>query len=80
MIHFNSSFVVVVSAGLPVNLQMGATLSDIQQDMSGLDSSLDYEIPENIRKLHQLALQYVSQVSRFGRVWGSSKWIIMVSY
>lgn len=48
---------------LPVHLQVGVSMSGIQQDTDSLDTSLDYEIPEKIRMMHQLALQYVNQVS-----------------
>ena len=31
-------------------------------DMTGIDTGLDYETPEKIKLLHQLALQHVHQV------------------
>jgi hypothetical protein len=39
--------------GLPENLP---------HELNSLDMNLDYETPEKIRRLHQLALQLVDQV------------------
>ncbi len=64
-----NSFCVVTD--LSVSLQMTGPVSG--GDGTGvcdLDSSsgLDRDMPENIKKLHQLALQYVGQVGIVGQV------------
>lgn len=46
--------------GVPVNFPMGLPDS-LPHDLSNLDTSFDYEIPEKIRMLHQLAMQHVNQ-------------------
>ncbi len=45
-----------------LEIPMGYT-SDIHQDNeNSLDTSSEYEIPENIQTLHQLTLQCINQV------------------
>lgn len=46
----------------PLSFQPEAS-SNLPQDLASLGATLDYEIPEKIRMLHQLALQHVEQVS-----------------
>lgn len=48
-------------SGVPVNFPMGLP-DTLTHDMTGIDTGLDYETPEKIKLLHQLALQHVNQV------------------
>ena len=49
-------------------LAPGSSAADMRHQGEGGGGGQEYEIPENIKALHHLALQYVNQVRLGGRV------------